>query len=95
MLARVAPQKVVKAALDAETLSELALMLMALEDVECKEVDDLTPLLRSEDSMMAERASQTFVAVGRADLLFGMAVSGDEKTTQRIKRYLHEQGFIR
>jgi hypothetical protein len=55
----------------------------------------LTTLLRRNNSMIVERALQTFVNVGRADLLFGMAVSGDDATTERIKRYLHEQGFIK
>ena len=95
LLGKVLPEKVVEAALKEETLSGLSLMLEALETIGCKDIEDLTPLLRRKDSMMVERAVRTFVRVGRADLLFGMAVSGDELTTQRIKRYLHEQGFIR
>lgn len=95
MLARVAPDKVIKAALVAENLSQLSRILSALEAAECKNIEDLTPLLRGDDNMMVEKAFQTFIAVGRADLLFGLAVGGDDKTTKRVKRYLNEQGFIK
>jgi hypothetical protein len=95
MLVKVAPEKVMLAALETSTLADLHLMLLAIDEAGHREIEDLTPLLRLEDSMMVERALQSFIRVGRADLLFGMAVSGDEKTTQRIKRYLHEQGFLK
>lgn len=93
ILVKVAPEIVVKAALEASTLAEVSPFLAALEDAGYKEIDDLTTLLHQE-SFVVERVFQTFVTLGRADLLFGLAVSGDEKTTERVKRYLHEQGFI-
>ena len=35
-----------------------------------------------------------FVGVGRADLLFPLAVGGNERTTERVRRYLNEQGWL-
>jgi len=95
LVGKVAPEKLIEPALNSTTLAELEEVLTAIESVAYNKVEDLTPLLREDDTLRVERVFQAFVAVGRADLLFGLAVSGDERTTQRVKRYLHEQGFIK
>jgi len=68
-------------------------MLQALGDAGHSGVDDLTPLLRRDD-MLAEKAFQMFVRVGRADLLFTLAMGDDDITTERVRRYLNEQGWL-
>ncbi len=93
LVVKVAPEKIIEVALEQEVVSDVTPFLAALERAEYKDVEDLTALLRR-DAFIAERVFQTFITVGRADLLFGLAVSGDEKTTERVKRYLNEQGFI-
>jgi hypothetical protein len=94
VVARRSPQKVIEAIVEEENLSTLRMMLQGLEDAGCTEVDDLTWLLKSDDKALVERVFEFFVNVGRADLLFGLAVSGDDKTMERVKRYLNEQGWL-
>ena len=95
LVAKVDPGRVVEEVMEARNLAELNPMLTSLEEAKFRDLEDLTPLLKIDDEMMVERVLQAFVTVGRADLLFGLAVSGDDKTTKRIKRYLHEQGFLK
>jgi hypothetical protein len=89
------PDKVVEAILIEDNISTLRMMLQGLEDVKYEEVDDLVALLKSDDRALAERVFQMFANVGRADLLFGLAVGGDDKTIERVKRYLHEQNWLK
>ena len=69
-------------------------MISHLRQAEYKEVDDLVVLLSGSDDIIAETVLQLCVAVGRADLLFSLAVNGDEKTINRVRRYLDEQGWL-
>ena len=94
VVARRSPDLVVEAILEERDISVIRMMLQGLEEVKCKEVDKLTPLLREDDSTFVERVFEMFVNVGRADLLFALAIGGDDVTTQRVKRYLNEQGWL-
>jgi hypothetical protein len=69
-------------------------MLDKIKKVKYKNVEDLLFLIRSDDTIIAEEVFKTFVAVGRADLLFPLAMSDDKKTTERVRRYLNEQGWL-
>lgn len=93
VLAKWSPERVVEAILEERDSSALSMMLQALVDVGYSDVDDLTPILRRGDAL-AEKAFQAFVKVGRADLLFTLAVGGDDITTERVRRYLDEQGWL-
>ena len=85
---------VVSAILTEEEVPVTCRMLRELGDSGCKEVDDLTILLRHDDSMVVESAFRMFVKVGRADLLFSLAIRSDDVTTERVRRYLNEQGWL-
>jgi hypothetical protein len=89
------PEKVVEAILKEKDVSALRLMIQGLEDVKYQEVDDLAEFLKNDDCILAERIFELFVGVDRADLLFGLAVGGDDKTVERVKRYLDEQGWLK
>jgi len=88
------PKCVVDAILEEEERFVIGKMLHELGEVGYNGVEDLTQLLRGEDSMVAEQTFRTMVKVGRADLLFTLAVGGDDKTTERVRRYLNEQGWL-
>ena len=94
LLAMRAPERLVPILLeDIESAVKIRL-LKVFQEVKYSDLEDLTPLLRSGDSILVETALQIFVTLGRADLLFGLAVSGDDETTTRVKRFLHEQGYL-
>jgi hypothetical protein len=88
------PDKVVETIMKETNTSALRGMLQAIEDVEYKNVDNLTPLLKRDDKALVEKAFSMFVNVGRADLLFSLVLSGDDKTVERVRRYLDEQGWL-
>jgi hypothetical protein len=69
-------------------------MLEVLGKHKYKEVDDLRVLFRADDCVIAENAFKLFVKVGRADLLFPLVMKGDERTKERVRRYLNEQGWL-
>ena len=70
-------------------------MLYSLSEAKYSGVDRLTALLRVDDSIIVENTFKMFVAVGRADLLFPLVLGGeDERTTERVRRYLNEQGWL-
>jgi len=51
--------------------------------------------LRVDDAIVVENTFKMFVSVGRADLLFPLVMGGDdERTTERVRRYLNEQGWL-
>jgi len=95
VVARFAPDRVVEAILKEKERSVLTVMLKALEDECYGDVDELTRLLRVDDDVMVEQALQFFVSVGRADLLFTLAMVDDDEITERVKRYLNEQGWLK
>lgn len=88
------PDKVVETIMKETNTSALRGMLQAIEDVKYKDVDNLTPLLKRDDKALVEKAFSMFVNVGRADLLFSLVLSGDDKTVERVRRYLNEQGWL-
>lgn len=94
IVARVAPEKVVECIIKEDNESAMSAMIQGIEEVKYTGVDDLTVMLRKDDSIVAERFFQMFVKVGRADLLFGLALKGDDETTARVRRYLDEQGWL-
>ena len=94
-LAKWDPAQVVDAIRKEKDRSALLPMMQLIGQVKYKKVERLTFLLRIEDDVLVELALQLFVSVGRADLLFGLAVGGDDPTTERVKRYLNEQGWLK
>lgn len=88
------PEKVVETIMEETNTSALRMMLQALEEIKYKNVDDLTPLLKRDDETLVETVFTMFVNVDRADLLFSLVLSGDDKTVERVRRYLNEQGWL-
>jgi hypothetical protein len=85
---------VVRAIISEEHPTVVCTMLKSLGDAKFKDVGDLTFLLRSDNSMLVEEAFKMFASVERADLLFPLVMSGDDITKERVRRYLHEQGWV-
>jgi hypothetical protein len=86
---------VIEAILRESNKSAFRIMLQGLEDVKCQDVEDLTSLLRMDDDMLVQRVFEMFVNVGRADLLLGYGLAGDDIKMERVKRYLNEQGWLK
>lgn len=95
IVVRSCPEKVVEAMIVESDKAARNLMIIGIEKAGCSQVDGLTQLLRrKDDPVLVDRIFNMFVKVGRADLLFALAMGGEDETVQRVRRYLDEQGWL-